>query len=588
MENLLKKNQTHSNLFHIACLAFLVIIIYANSLNVPFQWDEEMHIVNEPIIKDFNYFLYPSEARGFEHYNFFISRYIAHLTFALNYRIHGLSVTGYHVVNIAIHMANAILVYLVVLLTFKTPLMSDSALKKDSRLIALLSSLLFAAHPLQTAAVTYVMQRFASLVAFFYLLSVAAYVKSRLVDEGEETKAAGRYRRIFFYGISFISAVLAMKTKENAFTLPFMIMIYEFCFFKGPLKRRMVSLVPILFLLGIIPLTLMSMAGAAGSGSSSLIDPGSYLAGFTWDYSRGEYFFTQFRVIVTYLRMLFLPLHLDLDYEYPVSRSLFEPQVAGSFVFLSLLFAIGVYLVRGKRQKADTNDNVPISNSSNNSSPDFRLMGFGILWFFIALSVESLVTTPRLIETYRAYLPSVGMIICTVTGVFMIKKKTGHAIADRMIMVIFVIALVLMSFAAYRQNEAYGDGKKMWEDTVKRFPRYAMAHNKLGVFYIDKGMIDKAMEQFLIAVELKPDLEEAHNNLGNVYCTFNEFDKAAVQYMTTIKLNPNFAEAHFNLGLLYYRIGEIEKAKSELEAGLKIKPDVQRARQLLEELSRRK
>ena len=75
------------------------------------------------------------------------------------------------------------------------------------------------------------------------------------------------------------------------------------------------------------------------------------MAGFTWDYSRGEYFFTQFRVIVTYLRMLFFPANLELNYEYPVFKSFFQPQVSVSFVFLSALFGLGIYLVQKKERR---------------------------------------------------------------------------------------------------------------------------------------------------------------------------------------------------------------------------------------------
>src|SRR5208337_4870979 len=128
-------------------------------------------------------------------------------TFALNYRINGLAVTGYHIVNIAIHIANSILVYLLVLLTFRTPFMARSSIKQNSRHIAFFSALIFASHPLQTEAVTYVFQRFASLAAFFYLGSLTAYIKSRLSED--------KRRMLLYYSISFVSAVLAMKTKEN-------------------------------------------------------------------------------------------------------------------------------------------------------------------------------------------------------------------------------------------------------------------------------------------------------------------------------------------------------------------------------------
>src|SRR5208282_523656 len=142
----------------------------------------------------------------------------------------GLSVASYHIVNNAIHIANTILVYLLVLLTFKTPFMESSPLKQQAAPIAFFSALLFAAHPLETGAVTYVMQRFASLMALFYLLSLVAYIKARLI-------AQERWKSGSLYIISIVSAILAMKTKENAFTLPFVIALYEFCFFNGNIKK---------------------------------------------------------------------------------------------------------------------------------------------------------------------------------------------------------------------------------------------------------------------------------------------------------------------------------------------------------------
>lgn len=596
--------QNHS-FIHIACLVSLILIIYSNAYSVPFQWDEEKHIVSEPIIRDLDYFLHPAKARGLENYNFFISRYMAHLSFALNYRLHGLSVTGYHIVNIALHIADSLLIYFLVLFTFRTPFMSASFLRQSSRNIAFFSSLLFAAHPLQTAAVTYIMQRFASLTAFFYLLSLTMYIKARLEDIAEKPMRVKP--GLFYYGVSFFSALLAMKTKENAFTLPFVIALYEFCFFDGGLKRRLLFLSPLLLPLCIIPLTLLSLPEA--SGGSSLIDPGAYMAGFTWDYSRSEYFFTQFRVIVTYLRLFFFPADLSLNYEYPVYRSFFHPHILASFSFLALLFILGACLLKGKVNRAATGN-----------SPDLRLMGFGILWFFITLSVESsIITTPRLIETYRMYLPSVGIVICLVTGGFLLKERVGSRNLSKGMLITSALVLVVLSTATLLENKRYSDSERMWEDTVRRFPRYANAHTRLGQFYQETKRFDKAIEQYELAIKLKPDyaephnnlgiiyralgrpdkaieqhklalrlspgLAEPHNNLGAIYTDLRMFDKAIEHYQLALKLNPELAEPHFNLGLVYSLTGNKEMARKEFLEFLKLKPDFEPAQKLLKEIA---
>ena len=165
---------------HLILIAALGLIVYSNTFNVPFQWDEEFYIEKNPIVKDLSYFLYPSKAKGFEQYGAFKSRYVGYLTFALNYKLNGLDVTCYHIFNITIHLLNAILVYFLVSLTFKTPFMQGSKLREQSQYIALFTGLLFVSHPIQTEAVTYIFQRLASLAAFFYLLSIVLYIKWRL------------------------------------------------------------------------------------------------------------------------------------------------------------------------------------------------------------------------------------------------------------------------------------------------------------------------------------------------------------------------------------------------------------------------
>ncbi len=397
-------------LVHAACIVFLITIVYSNTLNAPFQWDESSLIVDNPIIKDIHYFISPSDAKGFALYTHLVERYVGYLTFAGNYRMHGLSVTGYHIVNIAIHAANSILVYWVVLLTFGTPFLETSILKQQAKYVAFFSAVLFAIHPMQTMAVTYVFQRMASLTTFFYLLSLTAYIKSRLSE--------GKQQRVLFYSIAFISAVLAMKTKENAFTLPLMITLFEFCFFTDSMKKRALHLAPMILTMSIIPLTLLYLKGIAGREVTSLqgiaAPIGSHdFAAIPWS----EYMLTEFRVIITYLRLLFMPVHQNIDYDYPVFKSILDMPVILSFLFLLALFGLGLYLVKDKGQKAN-------GSSIFHYSADLRLMGFGILWFFIALSVESsIVPLDRLIDEYRVYLPSVGVIICVVTGAFLLKEK---------------------------------------------------------------------------------------------------------------------------------------------------------------------
>ena len=606
----------NNSFIHVACLVLLIVIIYANTLNAPFQWDESDFIVGNPIIKDLHYFTSPSDAKGFELYSAFINRYIGYLTFALNYRIHGLSVTGYHIVNIAIHIANSLLVYFLVLLTFRGSGTRDQgsgtwdqgsgtwdqvpgsqSLVPGSRfpvpgsqslvpgpqslppkLVAFFSAAIFAVHPLQTEAVTYVFQRFASLAAMFYLLSIVMYIKAR-IGNGTNSKNVMPSSRITFLLISLVSAVLAMKTKENAFTLPLVIVLYEFCFFSdspSPIAHRQSSLVsrfyylvPILLTLLIVPLTLMSLAG------THQLDPGAYGAKV---FSRNEYLFTQFRVIVTYLRLLFFPINQNVDYDYPLFKSFFDPQVILSLLFLSALLGLGLWLILAKNRRPSPIAHSPLPGASR----PLRLMGFGILWFFITLSVESsIIPLPMLIDEYRVYLPSVGLIISAVTGVFLVFSRftihVSRPLVSRSLIVVLVVAVAVLSVAAHMRNALWADNIKLWEDTAEKSPGKAAVHLALGNIYQAHNMFDKTVGQYMLAIKLKPDYADAYNNLGNIYKFLNMPDKAMEQYLFAIELKPDFAEAHNNLGIIYKTLNMPDKALSEFQTVINLKPDVAEA-----------
>ena len=113
---------------HILLIILLSLIAYSNTFDSSFHFDDEIFIVKNSIVKDLRYFAEPlsaSDIRGNFDYNTFQNRYIGFLTFALNYRLHGLNVAGYHFVNIFVHICTALLLYFFIMLTFKTPYVCD-------------------------------------------------------------------------------------------------------------------------------------------------------------------------------------------------------------------------------------------------------------------------------------------------------------------------------------------------------------------------------------------------------------------------------------------------------------------------------
>jgi len=575
-------------LSQISLVILLGLLVYSNTFTAPFLFDDHIYIVQNQDIKDLSHLWPPTETRWF-----------GSLTFALNYQIHGLHVTGYHVVNVAIHIINAILVYLLVVLTFRTPFLAAQGDRINYRLIAFISSLLFVSHPIQTQAVTYIAQRFTSLATMLYLLTLVCYITFRI--------STVRVERYTLYAVALVSAILAMKTKEICFTLPFMIIIYEFCFFDhfNPISEplsprtgnrvRFLRLLPFLVTLIIIPLSLLGQEfGLSASGEG--IDEGirrSKLLEAT-SLSSSDYLITQFRVIITYIRLLIFPFNQKLIYDYPLFNSFFSPEVFGSFLSLLLLFSAAVYLFY----------------KSRNGYPLLRLPAFGILWFFVALSVESsMIPIKDIIFEHRVYLPSIGAFIAITSFIFIIANSPGHVRpwVEKFVCSVFVFVSLLYATGAYARNRVWQDEIRFWEDVTAKNTTEVGGYINLGHAYLSRGFIEKSIETFRTVVTLQPDNADAHLNLGLSYYSKGDYDQALNYYLiaqrldpnsalienalgaaydsqglttlaiehyrTALRLDPKKSEVYTNLGIVFYSQGKIQDAIKEYNKALALDPD---------------
>jgi tetratricopeptide (TPR) repeat protein len=540
---------------HILIIVVLGILIYSNTLDVPFAFDDTGSIIYNSIIRDVRHIIDPQ--------NIYSSRLVGQLTFALNYKMHGLNVAGYHIFNLFIHILNALLVYWLLMLTFRTPYAS-AYLQKDVlktsdpyHWIPLFSALLFVSHPVQTQAVTYIVQRFASLSTLFYLVSLVTYIQAR----GSDSTKKARYA---FYAASIISAVLAMRTKEIAFTLPFIAVLYECMFFRGDIKKRMLYLLPLLpLLLTVLVIPLTMMLTQSGSTGARGIDELTKIAGSV-DISRWDYLNTQFRVIVTYIRLLFFPMNQNLDYDYPIYRTFFTPPVFLSFLVLLGVFCWGIYLLYRSYK----------SDQANGFS--CRVIAFGIFWFFVTLSVESsIIPIEDVIFEHRLYLPSVGFFMVFMSGIVFISVRLANRtkVAVKVFMPVLILVVISLSLTAYARNMVWSDKVTLWEDVVKKSPHKTRPHYNLGTAYQEQGRLDDAVKEYQTVINFNPDLVEPHYNLGLVYRTQGRLDDAIREYKTAIKLRPDNADPHNNLGVAYQKQGRLDEAIKEYQTAINLDPD---------------
>jgi len=548
--------------FHILLIVAVGFLIYSNTFHVPFVYDDASFIVGNPAIKDFHYFKEPWEVLKIptiasNYRTQFITRIFANFTFAVNYTWHGLDVAGYHVFNLLIHIANALLVYLLVLVTFRTPFLSlHSGENRDGEyyagIIALFSALIFVSHPVQTQAVTYITQRFASLVTTFYLLSIILYAKARLsVSPG---------RRTLLYTAAVVSVILAMLTKENAFTLPAAIALYEVMFLDGKLRDRILYLLPVIATMIIIPLIVIKAHGMLADMRA--VDDELKIAGVP-PRSRWDYLITQFRVVMTYIRLLVFPVNQNLDYDFPVITSFLTPSVIVSFMFLLLMFSCSIYCYLVSR-RTDVKD-----------SHQLRLVSFGLLWFFITLSIESsVIALDNVIYEHRIYLPSAMLAAAFTTFLFWSAEKAGKRmpLMGKAVIPVLVMIVVVFSGATYTRNSVWKSGISLWEDTAKKSPGKARVHYNLGVFYSRDNRLEDAVGAYQTAIGIYPGFAAAHGDLGAVYGKMGRLKDAETELRTALEINPKFAEAHVNMAVLFEKQGLLRKAAEELKNALNLDP----------------
>ena len=386
-------------------------------------------------------------------------RPVVKLSFALNYYFHGYNVISFHLVNILIHIANGVLLYLLVSITWRTPAMRPYRGKYGW--IPFFTALIWLAHPIQTQAVSYIVQRMTSMATMFYILSLLCYVQARF--------EAGNPKKTAWYCSMVVSGLLALGSKEIAATLPFIIFIYEWYFFQDLsldwLKKRIPLMVGVLVLLGIIALTYLGGHPFEKISSMYAAHP----------LTMAQRAITQFRIVPYYISLLLWPHpgRLNLDYDIQPSISLLDP--ATTLLGMAAIILCMVMAVITARKH--------------------RLISFCILWYFANLVIESSVVALELVFEHRNYLPSTLFILL---GVFLcfryLKPKWLPPLLLSVIMATF-------TFWSFERNEVWRSPVLIWKDSIAKSPADPRPYTNLGggplqprVFRVGRKTISPGIE----------------------------------------------------------------------------------------------
>ena len=508
-------------------IAVLGIFIYSNSFDCGFQFDDKHNILTNPPIRSLSDYK--------ELWDINSSRFLVFYSFAVNYHYGEFNVWGYHFVNLMIHLLNSFLVFWITRLLFMSPGMKNNTIARHASAIALITALLFISHPLATASVTYIVQRMASMAALFYFLSIAMYMKARL----SESKI-----KFWYFGGTLIAALLAMHSKENSYTIPLALFLIELYFFNT--KKIDINFKDYRLLVaiaGIFAFVIFTLYNFSFSVFNPLL-PSTFN---TETITSSNYFCTQLSVIVKYIQLLALPINLNVDYDFPIAQSLFEiPTLINGLILLSLLIlALFLYKIN-------------------------KIFSFGILWFFLTLSIEStFIPISDVIFEHRTYIPSFGFFIIISSGIFLFLWDKYKILAT------IVISLLIVSNTAlaHQRNKIWKDEYTLWSDVVLKSPKKVRGYINLGYAYGNMKKWDEAIANFNKVNELAPNKHAAaYYNLGIAYWAIEEKDKAKANYSTAIKLDSNYVDAYQGRGVCYHYLNEYDKALADYSKAISISP----------------
>jgi len=306
-----------------------------------------------------------------------------------------------------------------------------------------------------------------------------------------------------------------------------MIALYEFTFFRGPVLKRLGYICLIAATSLIIPFQFIM---TRLSSSSLLLTPGNLLTENV-SIPRDLYLYSQFGVITTYIRLIFLPINQTIDYyhsQYAMMK-FFQFGVIAPLLLLISIIILAFYLhIRGVRR----------------NQPLLCLIAFGVFWFFIALSIESsIIPISDLIFEHRVYLPSVGAFIAIATAAILLLGKLSRkrTIFSHAVPAVMVISITAYATATLARNAVWKDDISINMDNVKKTPLRGLAHNNLGYTYLMHGKYEQAAQEFRTAIDLEPVLAPAlvYNNLGLAMKKLYRYEEAIAAFKKASQKAPD-------------------------------------------------
>lgn len=489
------KNILRSKAFHIIFLLIVTAGIYINSLGGEFVFDDKPMIATYDFIKDISNipkaFTSPTSLYGNTNYY----RPLQTISNMTDYFMWGKIPLGFHITNILFHILAVLLLYWLLQLFFK------------KRILAFLTALIFAVHPINTAVVSYISGRADSMLFCMMLLSFGCYVKGVYLSYKPK-----------FVSFSVIFFVVSLLVKEFAVMLPFLLLGFDHYMVKyTDLEKKSIDYkryIPygiVLIIYFIFRFTMMSFF------VEGTIEPFPFINRLiTVPYCVAQYF-----------RLAVFPNDLHIGRLPWVAQSIADPRIILSIVVVCAVTAI-IFKLRKKNRAA----------------------WFGLCWFYLLIFPALNIITPlfyTLAENWL-YIPGIGLYLLMASVVVSFMDK-GTKVLRYGIVVAYALFIVSMGVLTFRQNLTWANEISLGMNTLKHNPREFKIWNNLGVVYLGRGDLDKAEESFNKCLEIKPDTGMAYFNLYRVYMAKRNRPKALKYLSEARKYDPK------RVGILIQRMG---------------------------------
>jgi tetratricopeptide (TPR) repeat protein len=556
------------------------VAAYWRVLPGEFQFDDAEFVVDNAGIKDLGAFGSAAHWLGALR----SGRPLVELTFALNYAYGGLEPWNFHLTNLLIHLAAVVLAWSVA----RRLLRLAGAASADGQ--ALVVAGLFALHPLQSEAVSYVWQRGESLAALLYLAALACLLRA---DE----EPATRSRPAWLLG-GFLTFLLGLATKATVVTLPAAWLLLTALVPAPaardglvPWRRRLAPALALLALDAAFSLRLLFGLQGPDVGLGTGLSPWTYLL-------------TQLRVLPTYLRLLAWPSGQSVDWYLLPGRLLTQPATTLSGLLVVAAAAGALWLALRSRRREDA------------GGAAARVAGAGLLWFFLVLApTSSLVPIVDLLVEHRVYLPSLGVFLAATA---VAERALSAWAPPRLAPVLAVATWLALAGLLHARNAAWVTRRALWTDAAAQAPENPRAWTNLGTAASREGRSEEALghwQRGLALTAAEPAvrcrilgnvgleqlklgrLEEAEaslrravdlerwpsveNGLASVLMARGKLIEAEAVLVGLLAREPGHLEALTSLGQLHLLRGDPAGALPPLQQALAVDPDLAQGRYLL-------